>query len=82
MPRDRETYRYVLRHGRDVVAYGVTDDPDTRLEEHKRNHRNSGLTMTVVGPAVTRESALMWERIQIEQYCRAHDGKRPRFNRI
>ena len=60
--------------------YGVTDDPEARLEEHQRNGRN--VSMTVNGPTVTRESALAWERIQIEQYCRTHDGKRPRYNKI
>lgn len=80
--RDRDTHRYVLRDGRDVVQYGVTDDPDVRLQEHQRNHNNDDLTMTVVGPAVTRESALAWERVQIEQYCRSHDGKRPRYNKV
>ncbi len=80
MNRPRDTYRYVLRQGRDVVMYGVTDDPDARLLEHERNRRN--VTMTVVGPAVTRESALAWERTQIEQYCRSHDGKRPRYNKV
>ena len=82
MARPRDTYRYVLRDGRDVVAYGVTGDPEARLAEHKRSHRNNGLTMTVVGPAVTSEAALVWERVQIEQYCRSHDGKRPRYNKI
>jgi hypothetical protein len=38
--------------------------------------------MTVVGPAVTKESALAWERTQIEQYCRAHGGRRPRYNKV
>ncbi len=79
--RPRDTYRYVLRDGRDVVMYGVTDDPDSRLEEHERDHHRD-LGMTVVGPAVTRESALAWERTQIEQYCRAHGGKRPRYNKV
>ena len=80
MNRPRDTYRYVLRDGRDVVMYGITDDPDARLQEHERNRRN--VTMTVVGQAVTRESALAWERTQIEQYCRSHDGKRPRYNKV
>jgi len=80
--RKRDTYRYVLRDGRDVVMYGVAKDPDARLEEHRRNHRNNGLTMTVVGPAVTNESALAWERTQIELYCRAHGGRRPRYNKV
>jgi predicted GIY-YIG superfamily endonuclease len=80
--RERDTYRYVLRDGRDVVAYGVTEDPDARLQELRRSHRNNGLTMTVVRPAVARESALAWERTQIEQYCRAHGGRRPPYNKV
>lgn len=78
--RDRDTHRYVLRDGRDVVAYGISDDPEARLSEHEREHR--GISMTVIGPSVTRESALMWERTQIEQYCRTHGGKRPRYNKV
>jgi hypothetical protein len=38
--------------------------------------------MTVEGPAVTREAALVWERTRIEQYCRAHGGDKPRYNKI
>jgi len=38
--------------------------------------------MTVVGPAVSRESALQWERTRIEEYCRTHDGKKPRYNKV
>ena len=79
MSRPRDTYRYVLRDGRDVVGYGVTNDPEARENAHSAKRITS---MTVVGPAVTRESALAWERTQIEQYCRAHDGKRPRYNKV
>ncbi len=77
--RPRNTYRYVLRDGRDVVQYGITNDPEARANEHSRK-RFTG--MTVVGPAVTRESALQWERSRIEEYCRAHGGKRPRYNKM
>jgi hypothetical protein len=28
--RDRDTYRYALRDGRDLVQFGVTEDPDSR----------------------------------------------------
>ena len=82
MSRPRDTSRYALRDGRDLVGYGATDDPDGRLQEHQRNHRKPNLTMTIVGPAVTRESALAWERAQIEQYCRNHGGKKPRYNKV
>lgn len=77
--RTRDTYRYVLRDGRDVVGYGVTNDPETRGNAHSGKRITSMIT---VGPAVTRESALAWERTQIEQYCRTHGGKRPRYNKV
>jgi predicted GIY-YIG superfamily endonuclease len=80
MSRPRDTHRYTLREGRNVVMYGVTDDPDARLQEHLRNHPK--VTMTVNGPSVTREAALAWERTQIEQFCQSHDGKKPRYNKI
>ena len=79
--RDRDTYKYVLRDARDVVTYGVSDDPEACFSEHERDgKRVTG--MTVVGAAVTRESALAWERTQIEQYCRTHGGRRPRYNKV
>jgi len=78
--RDRDTTRYVLREGHEVVSYGVSDDPEARLQEHQRKHPN--VTMTGVGPTVTRESALAWERTQIEQYCRTHGGERPKYNKV
>jgi len=80
--RDRDTYRYVLRDGRDIVMYGITDDPEAREAEHQRNHHKPNLTLTVEGPAVTREAALAWERTRIEQYCRAHGGDKPRYNKV
>jgi predicted GIY-YIG superfamily endonuclease len=79
--RKRDTYRYTLRNGHEVVMYGVSDDPDARLAEHQRDHR-ANLTITVEGPAVTREAALSWERAKIEQYCRTHGGDRPRYNKV
>jgi predicted GIY-YIG superfamily endonuclease len=80
--RDRDTFRYVLRDGRDIVQYGVTDDHEARLAEHQRNHHKPNLAMTVEGPAVTREAALAWERTRIDQYCRSHGGDKPRYNKI
>jgi hypothetical protein len=59
--KDRDTYRYALRDGRDLVQFGVTEAPEARLAEHQRNHHKPNLTMTVEGPAVTREAALTWE---------------------
>jgi hypothetical protein len=49
--------------------------------EHLRSGKRFS-TMTVIGPAVTRDTALDWERDRIEGYQRTHDGKRPRYNKM
>ncbi len=78
--RPRDTHRYILREGRDIVMYGITYDLDAREAEHQRDHPRA--VMTVDGPAVTREAALAWERMRIEQYCKAHGGRRPKYNKV
>jgi predicted GIY-YIG superfamily endonuclease len=77
----RDTYRYVLRDGRQVVQFGISNDPEARVYEHSGD-RKRFTSMTVVGPGVTRESALDWERSRIDAYQRTHDGRRPRYNKI
>jgi predicted GIY-YIG superfamily endonuclease len=77
----RNTHRYILRDGREIVQFGITSGPLDRLEEHLRDGKRF-TTMAVVRPAVTRESALDWERDRIESYQQSHRGKRPRYNRV
>jgi hypothetical protein len=77
----RDTHRYVLREGREIVQFGITNAPVDRAEEHLRD-RKRFTTMIVVGPAVTRDSALDWERERIETYQGTHGGKRPRYNKV
>lgn len=78
---DRDTHRYILRDGRKIVQFGITNAPPDRAEEHARDGKRF-TSMTVVGPAVTRDSALDWERDRIETYQENHDGKRPRYNKV
>jgi hypothetical protein len=79
--KPRDTFRYVLRDGREVVQYGISDHPEARAYSHEINgKRFTG--MSVVGPAVTRESAQGWERDMIEAYERSHGGKKPRYNKV
>jgi len=77
----RDTYRYVLRDGRRIVQYGITNDPEGRAGEHDGDGKRF-TSMTIVGPAVTRDSALDWEREHIEGYQASHNGRRPRYNKI
>jgi len=77
----RDTYRYVLRDGREVVQYGISDHPEVRAYAHELDgKRFTGVS--TVRPAVTRESAQDWERDMIEAYQRSHGGKKPRYNKV
>lgn len=79
--KPRDTYRYVLRDGRLIVQYGISDHPEVRAYNHELDgKRFTGLT--VIDPAVTRESAQDWERDMIEAYQRSHGGKKPRYNKV
>lgn len=79
--KPRDTYRYVLRDGRDVVQYGISDHPEVRAYAHELDgKRFTGVS--IAGPAVTRESAQDWERDMIEAYQRSHGGKKPRYNKV
>ncbi len=71
----------VLRDGRDVVQYGISCDPEARGEEHLDGGKRF-TSLTVVGPAVTRDTALDWERDRIETYRRSHQGRMPRYNKV
>ncbi len=79
MAKPRDTSRYELYDGNKKVYIGVTNDLERRTEEHKAD----GLRFSRVqkmGPDVTRDSALAWERQALESYQRSHDGKPPRGN--
>lgn len=79
--KPRNTHRYILRDGRQIVQFGITNGPLDRAREHLGDGKRF-TSMTVVGPAVTRDSALDWERDRIENYQRGHRGKRPRYNKV
>ena len=78
---NRDTHRYILRDGRKIVQFGITNGAMDRAMEHLRSGKRF-TTVTVVGPAVTRDAALDWERDRIETYQDSHDGRRPRYNKI
>lgn len=79
--RSRNTHRYVLRDGRRIVQFGITNGALDRAAEHLRAGKRF-TTMQLIGPAVTRESALAWERYCIEGYQLTHSGRRPRYNKV
>ena len=62
----RDTFKYHLKQGREVLHRGITNDLGRRESEHQQNH--PGAKIQKVGHRVSRESALNWER---------QGGKRP-----
>jgi hypothetical protein len=56
----RDTYRYRLLKDGKIVHSGITNNPPRREREHRRDGRQFD-TLQIVGPAVTRETALGWE---------------------
>lgn len=80
MRKNRDTYRYRLYHKHQIVYTGISDDPERRAMEHTR----AGIrftSMSVQGPAVTRDSAERWEEDQLAKYRRSHRGRNPRYNK-
>jgi len=76
----RDTYRYQLFAGRTKVQSGITNDPARRCPEHVRAGKQFG-AMRIIGPPVTKEAALAWERADIQSY-QQRKGRRPRYNKI
>jgi predicted GIY-YIG superfamily endonuclease len=74
----RDTYRYELKLGREVVYRGITNNPERRCSEHGAEKHFSH--MNVIGPKVTRESARQWEKESLETYRRTHQGNNPKYN--
>ena len=61
MTRERDTNRYHVKRGNKILHRGITNDLCRRYGEHRRRY-GQDVCIVKVGPAVTRESALRWER--------------------
>ncbi len=59
MPKPRNYYRYNYRIGRKIRHSGITKNPEQREQQHRV--RWPGGNLSVVGPAVTEETARKWE---------------------
>ncbi len=76
----RDTRVYELKDGKEVVKYGITNDPNRRAIENA----NAGLTFThinIITVALTRDSAEKREKQEIQRYQRQHGGKPPKYNK-
>ncbi len=63
---NRNYYKYHFKVGNKIVHRGITNDLDRREEEHQQKWANGHITQQ--GNAVSKESALDWERDQHERF--------------
>ena len=56
----RDTYRYFFKVGNEIVHRGITNGLDRRETEHQQRWPNGHIEQ--IGPAVTRDGGLEWER--------------------
>lgn len=75
---ERNTYRYLLQNGSEIVYVGITNDPVRREAEHSVDKNFT--SMKIVGPKVTRTTAEQWEENRIATYKSNHEGRRPKYN--
>jgi hypothetical protein len=60
MSKLRDTYKYRVKVGREVVDGGFTNDRERRESERRRQYPGSHLVQ--VGRCTTREAAWDWEK--------------------
>ena len=59
----RDTYKYYLKRGNEVIHSGITNDLNRREKEHKRKFGNE-VYLQQIGRRTTREDAREWEKKQ------------------
>ena len=60
---NRNTYKYRLKDGNEIVYYGITND----LERREQEHRSEGMNFTSmekIGNVTTRDAAGSWEELK------------------
>lgn len=66
MPTYRDTYRYYLKRGNQILHVGITNDLQRREAEHQQRYGDK-VHIKQVGFRTTREAGLQWEKEQREQ---------------
>ena len=76
---DRNTTKYLLTKGNEIVYVGITNDPERREAEHRQDKNFD--KMRIVGAKSTRSGAEQWETNRIETYRGNHKGSTPKYNK-
>ncbi|WP_367391882.1 hypothetical protein [Lewinella sp. LCG006] len=58
---NRNTNRYHIKCGNKILHRGITNDLERRHKEHRQRY-GGDVIIVKIGPKVSRESALRWER--------------------
>jgi predicted GIY-YIG superfamily endonuclease len=79
MAKGRDTWLYELKHGRAIVYFGISRDPDRRLRE--QNISSKRFThINVRSVALTRHTAEQRECDEIQRYQKQHCGQPLKYN--
>lgn len=76
----RDTFKYRIKDGNEIIYYGITND----LERREQEHRSDGMDFTKmekIGIATTHDAASTWEEQNIQRYAQQHGGRLPRENK-
>ena len=79
MSEKRDTFRYELLNGEEMVAAETSHSP----HRVARDYSADGLEVSdvrIIGPAISREAAEIWVEKRLDKYRRENDGKNPRYN--
>lgn len=60
---ERDTYKYHLKKGKEILRSGITNDLERREKEHQREYGDNA-HIEKVGRISTKEGAKEWEKGQ------------------
>lgn len=76
----RDTYRYVLRRGKEVVYYGITKS-NNKSEVEKENSNKNFIKISIFPTPVNKKVAEEWQKVCIKSYFQRTKGKIPEYNK-
>ena len=78
--KKRDTAKYVLKKGNEIVYVGITNSIERRESEHKAEGMDFS-SISKIGKKTTREAAENWEAERIRTYMDNHNGNTPKYNK-
>ena len=78
--KKRDTVIYRLKQKRKTVYIGTTDDPERRIEQHKKQGKRFS-SMQIASKKMTEEGAMKKEEEMLKNFRSNHRGKNPTHNK-